>query len=64
MVGDKLYGFKKQKFNLEGQLLHAYELELIHPKTGEKMVFNAPMPEDFKKIVDTLEKKGDFNADF
>ncbi|MBN2878081.1 MAG: RluA family pseudouridine synthase [Clostridia bacterium] len=57
VVGDKLYGYKKQKFNLDGQLLHAYELELIHPQTGKKMVFNAPMPEDFKKIVDTLDKK-------
>lgn len=64
VVGDKLYGYKKQKFNLDGQLLHAYELELIHPKTGEKMVFSAPMPEDFKKIVDALDKKSDLNADF
>ena len=33
-------------------------------ESNEKMVFNAPMPEDFKKIVDTLDKKNDFSADF
>ncbi len=51
VVGDKVYGYKKQKFNLEGQLLHAYELSLKHPKTGVSMIFNAPMPEDFKSVL-------------
>ena len=57
VVGDKTYGYKKQKFNLEGQLLHAYKLTLIHPKTGEVMTFEAPLPDYFKKVIDILEKK-------
>ena len=57
VVGDPVYGFKKQKFALEGQLLHAWRLELTHPSTGERMTFNAPLPPVFCEIVKTLGKK-------
>ncbi len=57
VVGDDVYGVKKQKFNLNGQLLHAWRLELTHPKTGERMTFYAPLPDYFKKILSTLGKK-------
>ena len=39
VVGDPVYGYKTQKFRLNGQLLHAFRLELTHPKSGERMVF-------------------------
>lgn len=51
VVGDAVYGYKKQKFNLEGQMLHAYELSFNHPETGERMTFNAPLPEDFVSVL-------------
>ncbi len=51
VVGDRTYGFKKQKFNLEGQMLHAYELTLTHPSTGKKVTFNASLPEDFSGLL-------------
>lgn len=54
VVGDKMYGYKRQRFNLEGQLLHAYELSLDHPKTGKRMTFNAPLPDDFQNILKKL----------
>ncbi|MEX1377633.1 MAG: RluA family pseudouridine synthase [Eubacteriales bacterium] len=57
VVGDKLYGYKKQKFNLEGQMLHAYSLEFSHPKTKEIVNFSAPLPEDFTKVLEILQKK-------
>ena len=57
VVGDKLYGYKKQKFSLEGQLLHAYSLEFVHPHTGETVHFEAPLPDDFQRILDILDKK-------
>ncbi len=57
IVGDKTYGYKKQKFDLSGQLLHAYKLVLTHPITGEEMTFNAPIPPHFTKILDILDKK-------
>jgi len=56
IVGDKTYGFAKQKFNLNGQLLHAYKLELTHPKTGERMIFECPLPDYFQKTIKKLKK--------
>ena len=56
-VGDPVYGHKKQKFKLSGQLLHAIELSLTHPKTGERMTFNAPLPPEFQGILEKLTKQ-------
>lgn len=56
IVGDKTYGVKKDEWSLEGQLLHAGEIGFIHPETGEKMSFIAPMPDDFEKILNILRK--------
>ena len=56
IVGDKTYGIKNQKFNLDGQLLHAYKLELTHPTTGRRMVFECEVPNYFKNILDKLKK--------
>ncbi|MBP5467144.1 MAG: RluA family pseudouridine synthase [Clostridia bacterium] len=57
IVGDKEYGYKNQKFNLNGQLLHAKELEFVHPKTGEKVRFTAEMPDYFKEILKKIKDK-------
>lgn len=54
IVGDKTYGIKNQKFNLAGQLLHAYKLELTHPTTGKRMEFSADIPEYFRAILNKL----------
>ncbi len=54
VVGDKVYGYKKQRFNLEGQLLHAARLQLTHPITGKLMNFEAPLPDDFKSLLKKL----------
>lgn len=56
IVGDKEYGYKNQKFNLEGQLLHAIELRFVHPSTKELMTFNAPIPDYFEKILKRVKK--------
>ena len=56
-VGDPVYGFKKQRFKLSGQLLHAIELSLTHPRTGERMTFNAPLPPEFKGTLEKLTKQ-------
>lgn len=57
IVGDKTYGVKKEEFNLQGQLLHAGKIGFIHPITKEKVCFTAPLPEDFKKVLELLEKR-------
>lgn len=51
IVGDKEYGYKNQKFHLEGQLLHAEKLEFVHPRTWEKVSFFSPLPEYFQDIL-------------
>ncbi|MBE7093406.1 MAG: RluA family pseudouridine synthase [Clostridiales bacterium] len=56
-VGDPVYGYKKQKYKLEGQLLHAAELSLTHPKTGERMTFNAPLPPEFQALLEKLSRQ-------
>ncbi len=54
VVGDKAYGYKNQRFKLDGQLLHAKRLEFKHPHTGETMSFESDLPEYFKKVLNLL----------
>ena len=56
IVGDKTYGIKKEKFNLDGQLLHAATIGFIHPRTGELMEFQSDIPDYFKNTLETLRK--------
>lgn len=54
IVGDKVYGIKKEKFNLNGQLLHAKTIGFKHPRTGKIMEFTSPLPEYFEDVLDKL----------
>ncbi|EPY2273087.1 RluA family pseudouridine synthase [Clostridium sporogenes] len=54
LVGDPVYGYKKQRFNLKGQMLHAKLLGFIHPTTGQYVEFQSQLPEYFKKIIKIL----------
>ena len=54
IVGDKTYGIKNQKFKLDGQLLHAFKLELTHPRTGRRESFECELPEYFKAVLNKL----------
>ena len=62
LVGDPVYGYKKQRFNLSGQLLHAKKLGFIHPTKGEYMEFESDMPDYFKKIYFILKNEGCSNG--
>lgn len=57
IVGDPVYGYKKQRFNLEGQLLHAKLLGFIHPRTEKYVEFCTEPPEDFKKVINILKNE-------
>ncbi len=57
VVGDKEYGYKNQKFNLNGQLLHAKRLEFIHPSSEKKVSFSAELPDYFETVLKKLKKK-------
>jgi len=54
VVGDPVYGYKKQRFALNGQLLHAFRLRLTHPSTGERMTFEAPVPDYFARVIEIV----------
>lgn len=53
LVGDPVYGYKKQKFSLNGQMLHAKKLGFIHPTTEKYMEFESEIPDYF---IDVLKK--------
>ncbi len=63
VVGDPVYGYKKQKLKADGQLLHAYRLELTHPSTEERMAFVAPLPLAFAEIIRKLCKQYSVNEE-
>ena len=52
LLGDSVYGPKKQPCNLKGQVLHARVLGFVHPVTGEYMEFESPLPEYFQKLLE------------
>ncbi len=53
VVGDPTYGRSARKFRtrINRPALHAFKLGLTHPKTGAKMIFEAPVPEDMEKLL-------------
>ncbi|SHJ89968.1 RluA family pseudouridine synthase [Hespellia stercorisuis] len=51
ILGDTVYGPSKSPYHLQGQTLHAKVLGIIHPRTGEYMEFDAPLPEYFQKLL-------------
>ncbi|QZY57489.1 RluA family pseudouridine synthase [Crassaminicella profunda] len=57
LVGDPIYGPKKQKFRLDGQLLHAKVIGFVHPIRDEYMEFQADLPDYFKNIIKILDDK-------
>lgn len=54
LLGDPVYGPKKQIFDLKGQMLHAKTLGFIHPVKGEYMEFDTELPEYFVKVLNRL----------
>ncbi len=56
ILGDKLYSAKMEKYFKYAQFLHAYRLVLTHPRTGENMSFEAPIPDYFDETLQNLRK--------
>jgi 23S rRNA pseudouridine1911/1915/1917 synthase len=54
VLGDPLYGPKKNIFGLTAQALHAHTLAFLHPRTGEMMEFEVEPPQVFLEVVDKL----------
>lgn len=53
LAGDPKYGPRKT-IDFGGQVLHAGVLGFIHPVTKEYLEFEAPLPEDFKQLLEEL----------
>ena len=51
ILGDNLYGFKSKRDKIARVNLHAYLLYLVHPETGEKMEFVAPLFDDMRDYI-------------
>lgn len=56
VVGDPVYGRKKETVPLRGQALHAATLGFIHPRTLEYLEFSKAMPDEMQKAVDWCRK--------
>jgi 23S rRNA pseudouridine1911/1915/1917 synthase len=70
VLGDPVYGGRKERRGrlagkaaavaeralslIDRQALHAEELSFVHPATGEQMTFKAPLPDDFRAVLDFL----------
>ena len=63
LLGDEVYGGDNTPFGarhkawIKGQTLHACELHLTHPTTGERMHFTAPQPPEMIKLLEILRRE-------
>lgn len=55
LLGDDVYGPLKCPFKLQGQTLHAKIIGIMHPRTGEYIEIDAPLPEYFSSLLIKLE---------
>lgn len=62
LVGDHTYGLRKSGSALldafPRQALHAFRLGLIHPASGQDLVCEAPLPQDFDALLRALRSEG------
>jgi 23S rRNA pseudouridine1911/1915/1917 synthase len=56
ILGDPVYGRGRggERRGPGRQMLHALRLELDHPRTGERMRFESPLPEDMREVIEDL----------
>ncbi len=58
IVGDPVYSrARRLPVELPGQALHAVQLGLNHPISGERMILEAPLPAPFHKLLATLRRR-------
>ena len=56
LVGDPVYGQRRPKLQLDRPFLHAVELVLDHPATGESVTFRSELAEDLASRLSTLRR--------
>jgi 23S rRNA pseudouridine1911/1915/1917 synthase len=55
VVGDPVYGGVRESFPVPRLWLHAAELSFDHPGTGERVTFDAPLPDDLVGVLNRLQ---------
>ena len=56
ILGDTVYGAKKEVAGLTGQCLHAVGLRFLHPRTHEVVELSCPLPEEFTRMLQKIRK--------
>lgn len=56
VLGDPVYGGRKPYPGLTGQCLHARGLEFSHPRTGERIQVECPLPDYFQKVLEKIDR--------
>lgn len=59
VMGDEKYGKKCPYMNTNGQVLHAYKITFVHPRTQKEMTIEAPLPDYFNELLDILRKESE-----
>lgn len=54
IVGDRVYGHRKQNLDAKRQMLHALEIDIILPGETKPRSFHAPLPEDMSNLIEQL----------
>jgi len=58
LLGDVVYGSKRPYPGLAGQCLHARRLSFVHPRTGERVTVECPLPDWFRAVLEKLRRMG------
>ncbi|MCY6959724.1 RluA family pseudouridine synthase [Clostridium sp. ZC22-4] len=53
IYGDSLYGKEEDEY-INRQALHAYSLQILHPRSGELLKFQCELPDDMKELLRKL----------
>lgn len=56
VLGDMVYGGKKPYPGLSGQCLHARRLSFTHPRSGERMTLECPLPNYFQSVLHKIDR--------
>jgi 23S rRNA pseudouridine1911/1915/1917 synthase len=54
VVGDPAYGGRRRSLPVPRVFLHAARLAFVHPRTGERLTFESPLPADLAAVLDRL----------
>ncbi len=56
VVGDRMYGFRKQRTGMRRHFLHATELAFNQPTSGERLNFESPLPAGLQNVLEKLKE--------